>query len=133
MRYPNQLQIGLTNLEKIKHQYKNGSRFIPAIDYKYEEIAMKNLNGNAFKLWRYLLKWYGKKAFFFSPAAISKALGFGENGATQARLELQKKGYITEVPGKTNYLVFSPVLPNDYENLKYKKDWNVEEDGEEEA
>lgn len=132
MRYPNQLQVKLTGLEKIKHKYKSGCRFIPSIDYKYEQKAMQNLNGNAFKLWRYLLKWYGKKAFFFSPAEINQALGFGENGATNARNELEKKGYLTKDPDKTNCYIFCPVLPVDYENLKNKFDWNYEEDVEDE-
>ena len=121
-KYANQLRINLINLDKIKHTYKSGNRFIPTIDYKYEEAAMRNLNGNAFKLWRYLLRWYGKDYFFFSPTAINEALGFGKNGATTARDELERKGYITKVPDKLNEYIFSPVLPVDYENLKYKKD-----------
>lgn len=121
-KYANQLRVNLINLDKIKHTYKSGNRFIPAIDYKYEEAAMRNLNGNAFKLWRYLLRWYGKDYFFYSPSAINEALGFGKNGATTAREELEKKGYITRVPDKLNVYTFSPVLPVDYENLKHKKD-----------
>lgn len=121
-KYANQLRLNLIDLDKIKHTYKSGNRFIPAIDYKYEEAAMRNLNGNAFKLWRYLLRWYGKDYFFYSPSAINEALGFGKNGATTAREELEKKGYITRVPDKLNVYTFSPVLPVDYENLKHKKD-----------
>ena len=121
-KYANQLRVNLIDLDKIKHTYKSGNRFIPAIDYKYEEAAMRNLNGNAFKLWRYLLRWYGKDYFFYSPSAINEALGFGKNGATTAREELEKKGYITRVPDKLNVYTFSPVLPVDYENLKHKKD-----------
>lgn len=121
-KYANQLRINLTDLEKIKHIYKSENRFIPAIDYKYEEAAMRNLNGNAFKLWRYLLRWYGKEYFFYSPTAINEALGFGKNGATTAREELEKKGYLIKIPDKNNLYTFSPVLSVDYENLKYKKD-----------
>ena len=121
-KYANQLRINLTELDKVKHQFKSGNRFIPAIDYKYEEAAMRNLNGNAFKLWRYLLRWYGKDYFFYSPSAINEALGFGKNGATTAREELERKGYITKVEDKENVYQFSPVLPVDYENLKGKKD-----------
>lgn len=121
-KYANQLRINLTELEKIKHNYKSGNRFIPSIDYKYEEAAMRNLNGNAFKLWRYLLRWYGKDYFFYSPTAINEALGFGKNGATTAREELERKGYLIKVEDKNNVYTFSPVLPVDYENLKHKKD-----------
>lgn len=124
--YANQLRIDLTDLEKIKHTYKSGSRFIPAIDYKYEEAAMRNLNGNAFKLWRYLLRWYGKGYFFFSPAAIIKELSFGKNGPTSAREELEHKGYLIKAEGKENVYKFIPVLPVDYEILKNKTD-NFEE------
>lgn len=122
-KYANQLRINLINLDKIKHQYKSRNRFIAAIDYKYEEAAMRNLNGNAFKLWRYFLRWYGKEYVFFSPTAINEALGFGKNGATAAREELEKKGYITAIPDKLNTYIFTPVLPVDYENLKKKNDF----------
>ena len=109
-KYANQLRVNLIDLDKIKHTYKSGNRFIPAIDYKYEEAAMRNLNGNAFKLWRYLLRWYGKDYFFYSPSAINEALGFGKNGATTAREELEKKGYITRVPDKLNVSGYSSIL-----------------------
>lgn len=121
-KYANQLRINLIDLDKIKHVYQSNNRFIPAIDYKYEEAAMRNLNGNAFKLWRYLLRWYGKEYFFYSPSAINDALGFGKNGASAAREELERKGYITKVPDHANTYTFSPVLSVDYENLKKKKD-----------
>lgn len=121
--YSNQLRINLTDLDKIKHQQQDsGNRFIQPIDFKYEAAAMRNLNGNAYKIWRYLLRWYGKDYFYFSPAAIKKELGLGENGATSARKELEAKGYITKVEGKENVYTFTPVLPVDYENLKHKKD-----------
>ena len=34
-KYANQLSINLTELDKIKHQFKYENRVIPAIDYKY--------------------------------------------------------------------------------------------------
>lgn len=124
--YSNQLRIDLIELEKITHKKDDGNRFIQPINFKYEAAAMRNLNGNAFKIWRYLLRWYGKDYFYFSPAAIRKELGLGENGATTARKELEKKGYLTQVEGKENVYVFTPVLPVDYENLKNKHDLNDE-------
>lgn len=120
--YSNQLRINLTELDKITHKENDGCRFIQPINFKWEAAAMRNLNGNAFKIWRYLLRWYGKSHFFFSPAAIRKELGLGENGATSARKELEAKGYITPIEGKENTYIFTPVLPVDYENLKNKKD-----------
>ena len=123
--YSNQLRIDLIDLDKITHkQGDKFNRFIQPIDFKYEAIAMKNLNGNAFKVWRYLLRWYGKNYFYYSPAAIRNELGLGENGATSARKELEAKGYLRPVEGKENIYLFSPVLPNDYENLKNKNDFN---------
>lgn len=120
--YANQLRINLTELDKITHKDKDGCRFIQSVNFKWEAAAMRNLNGNAFKIWRYLLRWYGKDYFYYSPAAIKKELGLGENGATAARKELETKGYITPVEGKNNVYTFTPVLPIDYENLKNKKD-----------
>ena len=120
--YNNQLRIDLTDLNKITHKEKDGNRFIQPINFKYEAAAMRNLNGNAFKIWRYLLRWYGKDYFYFSPAAIRKELGLGENGATTARKELEKKGYLIPVENKENVYTFTPVLPVDYENLKHQHD-----------
>lgn len=120
--YANQLKLELTELDKITHKQDDGNRFIQPINFKYEAAAMRNLNGNAFKIWRYLLRWYGKDYFFFSPSAIRKELGLGENGATSARKELESKGYITPVEGKINVYRFTPVLPMDYERLKNIRD-----------
>ena len=120
--YSNQVRINLTGLDKILHKENDGCRFIKSVNFKWEAVAMRNLNGNAFKIWRYLLRWYGKDHFYFSPAAIKKELGLGENGATSARKELEAKGYITPVEGKENVYTFCPVLPVDYENLKNVKD-----------
>lgn len=124
--YKNQLRVELTDLNKITHKQDDGNRFIQPINFKYEAAAMRNLNGNAFKIWRYLLRWYGKDYFFFSPAAIKKELGLGENGATTARQELERKGYLKQVEDKQNVYIFTPVLPVDYENLKNKNDLNDE-------
>ena len=118
--YSNQLRINLTDLNKITHT--QGNRFIQPIDFKYEAAAMRNLNGNAFKLWRYLLRWYGKDYFYFSPSAISRELDMGERSVTNSRIELETKGYIVKESGKTNSYFFTPVLPVDYERLKSIQD-----------
>ena len=125
--YSNQLRINLTDLEKITHKKDSKNRFIQPIDFKYEAAAMRHLNGNAFKLWRYLLRWYGKDYFFFSPAAISRELKMGEQSVTNSRKEMELKGYLIAIPDKKNTYSFSPVLPIDYEELKNKQDWNDEE------
>ena len=121
--YANQKKVELLDFEKIKHQKGSHNRFIQPIDYKWEEAAMRNLNGNAFLIWRYFLIWYGKGYVYFSPAAISREIGMGEQSATNSRKELEAKGYITQAPGKQNTYFFTPVLPVDYENLKNKDDF----------
>lgn len=121
--YANQVQIKMTEFEKIQHTENNGCRFILSIDFKWEAAAMRNLNGNAYKVWRYFLRWYGKEqVLYYSPAAIAKELGLGVNGAKSARDELERKGYLTPAQDKKNYYYFTPVLPVDYENLKGVKD-----------
>lgn len=120
--YNNQLRIDLTDFDKIKHEQNSRNRFIQPIDFKYEAAAMRNLNGNAFKIWRYLLRWYGKDYFYFSPAAISRELDIGEQSVTNSRKELERKGYLTPVIDKTNVYTFTPVLPIDYEKLKLIND-----------
>ena len=128
--YNNQLRIDLTDLNKITHKEKDGNRFIQPINFKYEAAAMRNLNGNAFKIWRYLLRWYGKNYFYFSPAAISRELDIGEQSVTNSRKEMEAKGYLTKHPEKKNVYIFSPVLPIDYEKLKNIKDLNSDEEEE---
>ena len=131
-KYRNQLKIKLTEFEKIAHKKNDGNRFIQSVNFKYEAAAMRNLNGNAFKLWRYFLRWYGKKSFYFSPAAIKKELDFGENGGTTARKELEAKGYLIPIPNKKDFYTFTPVLPIDYEKLKNTRDLEEGEEEEEE-
>ena len=123
--YSNQLRIDLTDLDKITHKPGGRNRFIQPIDFKYEAAAMRNLNGNAFKIWRYLLRWYGKEYFYFSPAAISRELDIGEQSVTNSRKEMERKGYLTAVPDKPNVYKFSPVLAVDYEKLKNIEDLDM--------
>jgi hypothetical protein len=123
--YSNQLRIDLTDLDKITHKPGGRNRFIQPIDFKYEAAAMRNLNGNAFKIWRYLLRWYGKDYFYFSPAAISRELDMGEQSVTNSRKEMERKGYLTAVPDKPNVYKFSPVLAIDYEKLKNVEDLDM--------
>jgi len=123
--YSNQLRIDLTDLDKITHKPGGRNRFIQPVDFKYEAAAMRNLNGNAFKIWRYLLRWYGKDYFYFSPAAISRELDIGEQSVTNSRKEMERKGYLTAVPDKPNVYKFSPVLAIDYEKLKNIEDLDM--------
>ena len=126
--YANQLKLELTELDKITHKQDDGNRFIQPVNFKYEAAAMRNLNGNAFKIWRYLLRWYGKSYFYFSPIAIARELGIGEQSVTNSRKEMESKGYLIKHAEKKNVYIFSPVLPIDYEKLKNTKDLSDIED-----
>ena len=126
--YNNQLRIDLIDLNKITHKQNSKNRFIQPIDFKYEAAAMRNLNGNAYKIWRYLLRWYGKDYFYFSPAAIARELDMGEQSVTNSRKEMEAKGYLIKNPKKKNVYTFSPVLPIDYEKLKNIEDLKDEDD-----
>lgn len=125
--YKNQLQFRLTDLDKITHKQNGNSRFIQPIDFKYEAAAMRNLNGNAYKIWRYLLRWYGKNTFYFSPAAIARELDMGEQSVTNSRKEMERKGYLIPDSEKQNVYIFTPVLPIDYEKLKNVNDLSPDE------
>ena len=121
--YANQKKVELLDFDKIKHKKGSHNRFIQSIDYKWEEVAMRNLNGNAFKIWRHFLVWYGKGYVYYSPAGLAQKLGMGEQSATNSRKELEAKGYLVQAPGKPNLYYFTPVLPIDYERLKDKDDY----------
>lgn len=122
--YANQKSVKLTELDKITHkQDDKHNRFIQPLDFKYEAAAMRRLNGNAFKLWRYLLRWYKAEIYDFSPAALAKEIGLGKNGPATAFEELEKIGYLRAVPGKSNFYIFTPVLNADYQELKDKNDF----------
>ena len=123
--YANQKTIHLTELNKILHKEGDRhNRFIQPIDFKYEAAAMRRLNGNAFKLWRYLLRWYGNPQMYdYSPAALRDELGLGKNGPATAFDELERWGYIQKIEDKNNAYTFTPVLPIDYLDLNEKNDF----------
>ena len=123
--YANQKTIYLIELNKIVHKEGDKhNRFIQPIDFKYEAAAMRHLNGNAFKLWRYLLRWYGNpQRYDYSPSALCKELGMGKNGPAAAFDELERWGYITKDEDKNNGYIFTPVLQCDYLELKDKNDF----------
>ena len=123
--YANQKTIYLTELEKITHKEGDKhNRFIQPLDFKYEAAAMRRLNGNAYKLWRYLLRWYGDpQRYDFSPAALIEELGLGKNGPATAFDELLRVGYLQQNPDQPKNYTFTPVLHADYLTLKDKTDF----------
>lgn len=111
----NQKTIYIDNVERAKHIKDSGNSFVWTIDFKYEAAAMLRLNGNAFKLWRYLLKWYGEGKVDFSPAALKKEIGLGKNAPADSLNELIRVGYITT--NEKGQLRFNPILDADYQIL----------------
>ena len=85
MKYPNQKRIKLGHLEDIKHEYGVKEQFLPNVKWEPIKEAMRNLKGNAFKLYMYLLSWEGNGAYDFSPAGIAKELHISDEGARNAR------------------------------------------------
>jgi hypothetical protein len=79
------------------------------MDYVYIDAAAKELNGNAFKLWLYLLRWRNKGYVFFSPAAIENAMGIKKSSISDSVKELKLKGIILEDEESENKLYFNAV------------------------
>lgn len=116
--YANQKTIAIEGVERIKHIKDSGNSFSWGIDFKYESAAALRLNGNAYKVWRYLLKWYGKGSVDYSPAELKKTMGLGKNAPTEAFNELLRLGYLRPDPDNSTKYIFNPVLEADYEALK---------------
>ena len=115
-RHPNQKTIYIENVDGAKHVKDSGNSFVWTVDFKYEAAAMLRLNGNAFKLWRYLLRWYGEGKVDFSPTALKNEIGLGKNAPSDSLDELIRVGYITiDENGRYH---FDPVLDADYQLLE---------------
>lgn len=107
MKYPNQKTITLGHLADITYRKTDEGAWLQPLKWDPVKEAMRVLNGNAFKLWMYLLSWEGKGSYDFSPANIAKELKMSDEGARNARKELIDKGYIIEV--SENKLEFFPI------------------------
>lgn len=105
--YANQKRITLGNLNDIKHHEGAKEQWLQPTKWEPIKEAMRILNGNAFKLWIYLLSWEGQGYYDFSPADIAKTLKMSDEGARTARRELIEKGYIVEVDEKK--MIFYPI------------------------
>lgn len=104
--YANQKTIILGHLNDIKHEKGTEEAFLQPTKWAPLKEAMRLLNGNAFKLYMYLLSWEGQGYYDFSPANIAKELKISDEGARQAKLELIRLGFIMEEQGK---LTFYPI------------------------
>jgi len=107
MKYPNQKVITLGHLTDITYRKTDEGAWLQPLKWDPIKEAMRVLNGNAFKLWMYLLSWEGKGEYEFSPANIAKELKMSDEGARNARKELIDKGYVIEV--SENKLEFFPI------------------------
>ena len=108
-KFANQKVIRLGHLDEIASNPKQNGEggFLQAVRWAPIKVAMRTLNGNAFKLWMYLLSWEGKGTYDFSPASIAKELKMSDEGARNARKELLDKGYLIEMDD--SFMEFFPI------------------------
>lgn len=106
--YANQKTIKITNIEPIYYTKGKpiGNGFYPTLYYDYIDKAASLLNGNAFKLWLYLIRWHNNGEVDFSPAALKDRMGMSKSSVADAKHELIEKGFLIE---EGNQLVFSPI------------------------
>ena len=117
--YKNQKRMDILNADLIEHKAGDTTEgYYPPFEYKYIDIAARELNGNAFKLWLYLLRWKNKGFVFFSPAAIENAMGIKKSSVTDSVKELKLKGIILEDSDSENKLYFNAV-PDEWKNYGY--------------
>lgn len=105
-QYRNQTTIYLGHINDIKHLEGVKESFLQPTKWAPLKEAMRLLNGNAYKLYMYLLSWEGNKQYDFSPAGISKDLNMSDEGARTAKKELINKGFIVIEEGKE---IFYPI------------------------
>lgn len=105
--YANQKVIRVGHLYDILSRPGTNEPFLQATRWAPIKTAMRTLNGNAFKLWMYLLSWDGHGTYEFSPANLAKELKMSDEGARNAKKELIDKGYLVEEGG--NMLEFYPL------------------------
>lgn len=106
-KYANQKKIVLGHLPDIAYHGGDAGSWLQPTKWDPIKAAMRILNGNAFKLWMYLLSWEGNGFYEFSPANLAKELKMSDEGARNARKELLDKGYLYEMNDGT--LEFFPV------------------------
>lgn len=111
MNYQNQKRIEIKQFDTIVHKENTKESFLQPINWEYYDTALKDLSGNGFKLWLYLLRWNGKGYYDFSPTHLCDALNIGsKNTIKSIKEELVNKKYLIEIseniyhfyPGKHN-------------------------------
>lgn len=101
--YPNQNTF-LINKEDVKRESGKSRPYLTAyIDTI--QTAAKNLTGNSFKLYIYLLSNTNNYTSAFSPKDVSDKYGCSVDSAREAFKTLVNKGYLTLIEGtKTKYI-----------------------------
>lgn len=103
--FANQNRIKTGNAKDIAHLEGVREQWLQPTKWEPLKEAMRILNGNAFKLYLYLLSWDGQKYYDFSPAGISKELKMSDEGARNALKELINQGYVISL-GPRQYEFF---------------------------
>ncbi len=106
--YANQKRIEITNTDVIFYNQGKPIRdgFYHTIYYEYVDKAASLLNGNAFKLWLYLIRWHNQGWVDFSPAALKEKYNMSKSSVADAKKELIEKGFLIE---DGNKLIFTPI------------------------
>ena len=106
--YANQTRIKITNIKPIYYTQgkTQGNGYYPTLYYDYIDKAASLLNGNAFKLWLYLIRWHNQGWVDFSPAALKDRMGMSKTSVLDAKKELINKGYLSE---DESGLTFTPI------------------------
>ena len=115
MNYANQQKILIPPMEHIFYHEgeaidENG--YIPLLKNSYMYKAAQLLNGNAFKIWMYILRWKNQGYFYFSPAAIANAMGIPKSSVSDSKKELIAQGFIYQSEDNPNKFYFSPISRN---------------------
>jgi hypothetical protein len=104
MNYKNQKRIEIKQFNSIVHKEGTKDSFLQPINWEYYDEALKKLNGNAFKLWLYLLRWVGKGYYDFSPTNLCEALNIGSKNTILAmKEELIREKYLISVSENIYY------------------------------
>lgn len=106
--YPNQNTF-LINKEEVK---RDSGKFRPYLTAYIDTIqtAAKNLTGNSFKLYIYLLSNSNNFTSAFSPKDVADKYGCSVDSARDAFKTLVSKGYLTLIEGTKTKYIFKDVV-----------------------
>ena len=108
--YANQRFIDLDQEQMeqlVHHKDEPTDGYYPPLEYKYVNKAAELLNGNAFKIWMYMLQWRGKGQVDFSPADVDKRMKIKKSSVNDSWKELEQQGFLHYMGG--NKYKFTPI------------------------